>query len=447
MPSIKEYLLASYVSTVAGRKHADVEPPTTPGQRASDIMALVGIIEERSKLIERLKLTDERRARLHARMKDRWRMKQVEASRLRRRLRVFRHLLRQRRAEIRALSQRLRRIERVWTTIYQSPGMFPVSEAPVPLVAGWRELLVESLLGWVPVLRTWIWRGWMRLGVLRQYEARPLRPDAIPARTGCRAPKWPRITLVTPSFNQVRFLEDTMRSVLDQDYPDLEYIVMDGGSTDGSQDIIRRLEGRLARWQSAPDDGQAAAVRTGLEGATGEIMGWLNSDDLLMPGTLALVGDYFARHPNVDVVYGHRIIVNDRGHEVGRWVLPRHDDDLLLWADFIPQETCFWRRRIYERVGGIDGSFRFALDWDLLLRFQKAGARMKRLPWFLGAFRVHEEQKNAVMITTAGYQEMKYLRRRELGHEFNRGGLARRVNRAQFKALLLTWMMRFGIRL
>ncbi|WP_075088870.1 hypothetical protein [Verrucomicrobium spinosum] len=137
------------------------------------------------------------------------------------------------------------------------------------------------------------------------------------------------------------------------------------------------------------------------------------------------MADYFARHPEVDVVYGHRLVINERSYEVARWVLPVHDAELLLWADFIPQETCFWRRSIYEKIGGMDPSFQFALDWDLLLRLQKAGARMVRLPYFTGAFRMHSEQKNAVTINTDGYKEMQLLRERELGREFNRGGLAR----------------------
>lgn len=237
-----------------------------------------------------------------------------------------------------------------------------------------------------------------------------------------------------------------MRSLLDQNYPQLEYLVLDGGSKDGSVDIIKKYESRLTYWQSQPDGGQAAAVRTGLEMATGDIMAWLNSDDLILPGTLAYVGDYFARNPDVDVIYGHRLIINELSHEVARWVLPPHDAELLLWADFIPQETCFWRRSIYEKIGGMDPTFQFALDWDLLLRLQKGGGRMVRLPYFLGAFRMHSEQKNAVTINTDGYKEMQLLRKRELGEEFNRGGLARRVNRAQIKSLISTYLMRLGIR-
>ena len=98
-----------------------------------------------------------------------------------------------------------------------------------------------------------------------------------------------------------------------------------------------------------------------------------------------------ARHPEVDVIYGHRIIIDEADRDVGRWIMPRHDAATLEWIDYVPQETLFWRKKVWDRAGGIDRSFQFALDWDLLLRFQKAGARMVRLPYFLGAFRILRE--------------------------------------------------------
>lgn len=146
-------------------------------------------------------------------------------------------------------------------------------------------------------------------------------------------------------------------------------------------------------------------------------MAWLNSDDLLLPGALNVVGEYFASHPEVDLVYGHRILIDEEGAEIGRWVLPPHSDKALSWADFIPQETLFWRRSLWDRVGGIDESFRFAMDWDLLLRFRDAGARMVRLPHFLGAFRIHGAQKTSAQINEIGMREMEILRKRVHGRE------------------------------
>jgi GT2 family glycosyltransferase len=182
--------------------------------------------------------------------------------------------------------------------------------------------------------------------------------------------------------------------VLDQRYPALEYVVQDGGSTDRTQEILRLYEDRLTSWESAPDSGQADAINRGFARTSGEIMAYLNADDLLLPGALAYVGRYFASHPEVDVVYGHRVIVDVHDLQIGAWVLPAHDDDVLAIDDFVPQETLFWRRRAWEAAGGaMDTSFRFALDWDLLLRFRATGAKMVRVPRFLGAFRVHGGQK------------------------------------------------------
>ena len=118
------------------------------------------------------------------------------------------------------------------------------------------------------------------------------------------------------------------------------------------------------------------------------------------------------------MLYGHRIIIDQDDREVGRWVLPPHEDEILSWADYVPQETLFWRRHIWESVGGgLDESFQFALDWDLLLRFRDAGARFARLPRFLGAFRVHPQQKTSAWMADLGNREMGRLRKRCHGRE------------------------------
>jgi GT2 family glycosyltransferase len=141
-------------------------------------------------------------------------------------------------------------------------------------------------------------------------------------------------------------------------------------------------------------------------------MAWLNSDDLLAPGALRFVAEYFAAHPEIDVLYGHRIIIDDDDRDVGRWIMPRHNPKTLEWIDYVPQETLFWRKRAWDLVGGIDPSFHFALDWDLLARFQQAGCRTVRVPYFLGAFRVHAEQKTSQAIHTTGAEEMRRIRTR-----------------------------------
>ncbi len=203
------------------------------------------------------------------------------------------------------------------------------------------------------------------------------------------------MSVVTPSFQQGVFLDRTIYSVIAQGYPALEYIVQDGGSSDETVAVLRRFDHLLTDWRSEPDGGQADAINRGFRQTTGEIMAWLNSDDLLLPGALAYVARFFEQHPEVDVVYGHRVMIDENDDQIGVWILPRHDDVALAFADYIPQETLFWRRRIWEASGGsMDSGFAYALDWDLLLRFREVGAVMVRLPRFLGAFRVHPAQKS-----------------------------------------------------
>jgi hypothetical protein len=253
--------------------------------------------------------------------------------------------------------------------------------------------------------------------VLPLHHQHPPRPLSASAPSGAHLPHpAPVISLVTPSYNHAAFLERTIRSVLDQSYPALEYIVRDGASRDGTAEILDRYRNRLARCESRPDNGQAHAINLGFRQATGEIMSYLNSDDLLLPGALAYVARYFHKHPDVDVIYSHRVIIDQNDQEVGRWVLPPHDGQVMRWLDFIPQETLFWRRRIWDAVGAtLDESFHFAMDWDLLLRFQQAGARIVRVPCFLGAFRVHPQQKTSARMADLGSLEIARLRQRTLG--------------------------------
>ena len=285
-----------------------------------------------------------------------------------------------------------------------------------------------------------------RLDKLVHYPPRPLRVPASYHRTS-PPPNPPAISIVTPSYMQGRFLEATIRSVLDQNYPNLEYVVQDGGSTDGSVAIIEKYRHRLTHAESRKDNGQAHAINLGFAHATrGEIMAYLNSDDLLLPGTLNTVARFFARNPDVDVVYGHRVIIDPDGYEIGRWVLPGHSDTMLVWADYVPQETLFWRRRIWDKVGGrIDESFHFALDWDLLLRFREQGAKFVRLPRFLGAFRVHTDQKTIAQLQEHGTPEMNKLRYRVHGRETSLEDIRRHMRGYMIRHVWHNWLYRLGI--
>ena len=251
-----------------------------------------------------------------------------------------------------------------------------------------------------------------RLGNLNQHSPVPVQPIA-PYVCVTPTTQLPVISLITPSYNQGHFIERTIRSVLDQGYPKIEYVVQDGGSSDDTVSVLKKYGDRLAGWDSNPDNGQSHALNLGFARTTGEIMGWLNSDDVLLPGTLSCVADYFARHSDVDVVYGNRLLINEDDMNIGRWILPGHDSEALSWADYVPQETLFWRRSLWEKTGGkIDESFRFAMDWDLLVRFRDAGARFAHIPRFLGAFRIHIQQKTSAAIGEVGFQEMDSIRER-----------------------------------
>ena len=184
-----------------------------------------------------------------------------------------------------------------------------------------------------------------------------------------------------------------MRSVLEQDYPALEYVVMDGGSSDGSADIIRAHAPRLAHWVSEPDGGQTDALIKGFHHCSGDILGWLCSDDLLLPGALRVVGEYFAAHPEVSAVYGDALWIDGQG----RFLRPKREMAfsrfvLLHDHNYIPQPSMFWRRSLYQAVGGLDTRFDLAMDADLWERFS-ARARIAHLPAFLSCMRFYPNQK------------------------------------------------------
>jgi GT2 family glycosyltransferase len=224
------------------------------------------------------------------------------------------------------------------------------------------------------------------------------------------------ISIVIPSYNQGQFIERTLTSVLNQSYPKLELFVQDNHSTDQTAAVLERYQHRLTGCFIEKDSGQSEAINRGFARSNEEIMAWLNSDDVLLPNTLFTVGSFFHHHPDVDVLYGNRLLIDEDDGEIGRWILPKHDSEVLSWADFVPQETLFWRRTMWLKIGGrIDESFRFAMDWDLLLRFRNAGAKFAHIPRFLGAFRVHDNQKTSAEINKTGTREMDIIRTRELG--------------------------------
>ncbi|MGM5050297.1 glycosyltransferase family 2 protein [Tardiphaga sp. 604_B6_N1_1] len=249
----------------------------------------------------------------------------------------------------------------------------------------------------------------IRLGRLFQYPPRALSVPSI-AAPGLDQ-NLPSIAVVTPSFNQAAYVGATMESVLSQRYPHLEYIVQDAGSTDGSLDVLAGFADRGVTVVVEPDRGQSDALNRGFARTSAEVLAYLNSDDMYVPGTLHRIGRFFRDNPSVDVVYGNRLVIDDHSREIGRWILPRHDAQVLQQIDYVPQETMFWRRRIWERCGArFDENATFALDWDLLLRFLQQQAVFRHLPWLFALFRAHAAQKTQASFVADGAGEMRLLR-------------------------------------
>lgn len=202
-----------------------------------------------------------------------------------------------------------------------------------------------------------------------------------------------KVSIVTPSFNQARYLEQTIRSVLEQDYPRLEYFVMDGGSIDGSLEIIQKYAGQLTGWVSEKDRGQADAINKGLSRADGEIVAWLNSDDYYLPGALACAVETFRQHPKAGLVYGDVLSVDNKSHPFNLQTFkPFNLNDLMAFR-IISQPAVFMRRAVLEQAGLLDPSYHMLLDHHLWLRMTHLGP-MVYVPKTLAAARYHAEAKN-----------------------------------------------------
>lgn len=207
----------------------------------------------------------------------------------------------------------------------------------------------------------------------------------------------PLISIVTPSYNQGMFLEEAIKSVIFQDYANVEYIIIDGGSTDESLNIIHKYESRISYWQSRTDKGQANAINIGFKKATGEILAWLNADDMYMPGTLQCIADEFNKYPNTDLIYGDCVFIDEQGNFI-RYFTECEDYDahrLLNYSNFIMQPTTFFSQKKLIEVGFLDESFFYAMDYELWCRFTKNNAKFKFMQRVLAANRVYSETKTS----------------------------------------------------
>ena len=215
-----------------------------------------------------------------------------------------------------------------------------------------------------------------------------------------------RVTVVTPSFNQADFLEQTIQSVLGQGIPGLEYMVVDGGSTDGSVEIIRKYADRLAWWVSEKDRGQADAINKGFARATGEIIGWLNSDDLYQPGAIAAALEVFERHPEAGLVYGDVLSIDGGGQPINLMKFQPYSLDDLMAFRIISQPGVFMRRQVLEQAGRLDVQFHFMLDHHLWLRMVQV-AGMVYLPRVQAAARFHSGAKNLAQAPKFGQEALR----------------------------------------
>lgn len=263
----------------------------------------------------------------------------------------------------------------------------------------------------------------------------------------------PKITIVTPSYNQGRFLRETLESVLNQNYPNLEYFVVDGGSTDNSVDIIREYEDRIDWWVSEKDEGQADALHKGFQRATGQLIGWLNSDDVYLPGALRRIGEAFVKSPEA-AIYTGGIAVGDL-HDSGikKCLIPSPPWTWITRYGLITigQQGTFCNTEVYRQIGGIDRKLFHRMDANLYFRLMKYCRRAVVIDKVLGFIRFHDQAKSATAVELYHKEKAKFEKSLGISHwqylvAINLHRLLRFVSGNYFESLLTTYQYR-GLRI
>lgn len=208
----------------------------------------------------------------------------------------------------------------------------------------------------------------------------------------------PKISIVTPSFNQGKYLEQTIISVLGQNYPNIEYIIIDGGSTDESVEIIKKYENQIAYWVSEPDEGQTHAINKGFKKATGELIGWMNSDDIYYPNAFEKIGKiYLETNGEADVIFGDKTNIDEDGNIIREYLYPPFSDLGIKYTTNmnISNQSAFWKRELLESVGYLDEDIQFAMDYEYFLRMALSGAKFHHIDAIIGALRMYDENKSS----------------------------------------------------
>lgn len=257
--------------------------------------------------------------------------------------------------------------------------------------------------------------------------------------------KYPKVSVVTPSLNQGKYIERTILSVLNQDYPNIEYIVMDGGSTDGTLDILKRYEGRLT-WISEPDKGQSHAINEGWKMSSGDILAYLNSDDTYKPGAVFCAVEYLMKNQNVMMVYSGIDVIDHEDKLIRFFQAPEFDVDRLIkdCNYFLPQQGVFFRKNILEKVGYLDESLHFKMDREFYIRVGMHG-EVRRLPRCLANGRIHAEAKQNIRNEDKIWKEF-ILIRKQYGAPFSIRNLIIRYYRLSKHKLLIDHLMKFSKR-
>jgi len=255
---------------------------------------------------------------------------------------------------------------------------------------------------------------------------------------------WPKISIVTPSYNQAQFLERTILSVLNQNYPNLEYIVIDGGSTDGSVEIIKKYEKYLSYWVSEPDKGQSDALNKGFKIATGEILVYLNSDDIFLPGTLNRISLEFKKEIDIEVLYGNKLLISSKDEIISerrfvKWLPQLSELGLFSGAGFgIHLDSSFFRKELYNKTRGFDDlTLRNTMDTDMFLQMVNLGAKFYFFREYFIGFRLQEESKTNTSGKSIGLEESRYLFSKYYPYKFKIPFIARYFLRLLWATLFI----------